>query len=85
MGFWNGFFKQAGLRIGMKAPMPLSAAGKMVGNKPASGVSTASHFKPNPIATPGKELHSASKNLSPVPSMGKVIPSIPMRSSRTHV
>lgn len=49
--FWKGFEKQA-MRIGVKATQPLSAAGRMVGNKPAAGVATAGAFKPNPMPVP---------------------------------
>jgi len=49
--FWEGFYKQA-LRIGTKAVNPLNAAGRMVGNKPMTGVAMVSAHKPAALPTP---------------------------------
>jgi hypothetical protein len=49
MSFWKGFEKVA--KVGVKSLKPLSTAGRMVGNKPSTMVSTTSHFKPTAIPT----------------------------------
>ncbi len=55
--FWKGFQKRASMP-GVKALQPMSAAGKMVGNKPQSMVATVGAFKPNALPT-GKPLPAA--------------------------
>lgn len=49
--FWEGFFKQAGVRVGVTALRPLSQAGKRVGNTPSTLVSTKAAVKPAPLPT----------------------------------
>ena len=61
--FWKGFYKQASMRVGIKTLQPLSAAGKRVGNKPSTLVTTKAAVKPNPV--PGVLQHSAENNLAP--------------------
>lgn len=59
--FWIGFEKRA-MRIGAKSLNPLSSAGRMVGNKPSTGVAMAGAFKPN--ALPTGSAMAARKNMA---------------------
>lgn len=62
--FWEGFTKQASSRmVGVKSIQPLSASGRMVGNKPSSMVSTVAAYKPSPLPTP--DTHGASNISKP--------------------
>lgn len=63
--FINGFIKTAGIASGVKSLRPLSSAGRMVGNKPSSMVTTTSAYKPTPIPTikPSSATNNLSTNL----------------------
>jgi hypothetical protein len=63
MSFWKGFEKRA--QVGVKSLKPLSTAGRMVGNKPVSNVTTSSAFKPTaiPTAKPSAPKHNTNVKL----------------------
>lgn len=82
--FWNGFLKTAGT-LGVKAIQPPGTTGSMEGNRPTSGVSTGSSFKPNALPTP--KPAAANKNNSPALPQHKVkgLPKPIANKMSTHI